>query len=187
MTYPYQDAAEAAEGLLPGIVARGKGGAYFAALQAQQGLLDEDVASIFEALEDLSVAAGATLDIAGDLVLEKREGLEDFEYRRIIAGRRVARAGAVTAPRVWAGWVALTGLVTGRLYELPPSSVLLTAEIAWRPSEVFLARAGRVVRALTAEGVETNAILSVPGTAKYGQLPGYSEGRYAYTLKVKGS
>jgi len=188
MSYPYVDHDEAAIGVLPGIAARDEAGTYFVEMTRQLSYLDEDVAEIYEGLVDLELATGGVLDIAGDLAGEVRGGLEDFEYRRLIAGRRIARAGAITAPRVWAGWMALTLASGGRLYELPPASVLLTADVTWIPSSTWLVRAGAVVRDLLAAGVHGNAVVVPPSSARYNAagLP-YGVGSYAYTLSVMGA
>ena len=188
MSYPYADHNEAAIGVLPGIAARDEAGTYFVEITRQLSLLDEDVARIYEGLTDLELATEGVLDIAGDLVNEDRGGLGDFEFRRLIAGRRVARAGAITAPRVWAGWMALTLASSGRLYELPPASVYLTADVTWIPSSTWLIRAGAVVRDLLAAGVQGNAVVVPPRSARYNSagLP-YGVGAYAYTLSVMGA
>lgn len=185
MTYPLRSHEEAAAALLPGIAARGQGAAWFAAVFGDLGRLDEDVAGIYEALVDIEMATGPGLDIAGDQVGERRQGLADHEYRRIIAGRRIAQ-NAVVPRRVWAGWVALTGSDGGRLVNMPPASIALWGPITFAPTSAWLKRAGQVVSALTASGIYASAAVTPPGTAHFDELPGYDAGLYAFDLPVHG-
>lgn len=187
MTYPQPASwSEAAESVMPAVPMRGPSGQAWLAEVAPLGDLDTDVAALYYGLADLSDAAGYVLDVAGDLVGEQRGGLADAEYRRIIAGRRVARARALTPRAVRRGWQALTSAETLRVERLPPASLSMTAQIGWIPTTVYLARAGAIVRDLVADGVEIEAILYGPGTAVYGDPgTGYATGTYAYQLRVR--
>lgn len=189
MTYPQPVSwSEAAESVMPAVPMRGPSGAAWLAEVAPLGDLDTDVAALYYGLADLSDAAGYVLDVAGDLVGQARGGLGDAEYRRIIAGARVARSptGALTPRAVRRGWRALTGAEVVRVERLPPASLSMTAQIGWIPTTVYLARAGAIVRDLVADGVEIEAILYGPGTAVYDDPgTGYATGTYAYQLRVR--
>lgn len=184
MTYPYRLHDETAEGLLPHPAAAGDGLLYFQTLTRPLAELDGNASSIYAGRVDLEQAKGVVLDLIGDTFNEPRGGLEDHEYRRLIAGRRVAWAGAVTPPRVWAGWVALTDLRSGRLRNLGSASIQLEARVDWIPSSLFLDRAGRVVDALVGAGWEASALMAPPGTAHFNEHPGFTVGTFAYQLRT---
>lgn len=189
MTYPRPDDwSEFAIAKLPAVPARDVLGPAFAAGVQPMQAIDEDYGRLFDGMSDVEDAGGAVLDIMGDDVGEPRSGLSDWEYRRVVAGRRVASArnGAGTPARIWAGWIALTGAAADQAdyQELPPASVLLTARLSWLPTTMYLARAGRVAADLMAAGYEVNAIAYVSGSATYGNTPGYGIGTYAATLRT---
>lgn len=184
MSYPYREHKAHIRGLLPGVAAGGGGVEYVTGATVPLYDLDDSYATYYAGTVNLDAATGRALDLLGDLVREQRDGLGDHEYRRIIAGRRIARKGAVTYPRVWAGWLALSGATTGRMRTLPPASILLSAEINWVPSPLYLDRAGRVADALMGAGYEVTALLALPGTARFDELPGFGSGSFAYQLRT---
>lgn len=159
---------------------------YFGPLVAPLQSLDDQVRSLYAGLADLSDAVGLTLDLAGDLVGEPRSGLRDDEYRRIIAGRRVARLGGVTPGRVAAGWVALTEPLEWRIEAPGSASVHLSARVAYVPADGWIVRASSVVRALLAVWVDAEAILYRSDTAIYDDpSTGYDIGTYAWSLRTQ--
>ena len=184
--WPYREHAPHVESLLPGPAANGDGLGYMVGATAGLYEIDDGLASIYEGSINLGLAAGYTLDLLGDRVRERRDGLDNHEYRRIIAGRRIARArrGAVTYPRVWAGWCALTGSTQGRMITLPPASVFLWSATDWVPSDTFLLRAGAVVDALMGAGYEADAVIAPPGTLYVDDLPGVDDGLVGYQLRT---
>lgn len=186
MSYPYQDHATAAPLLLTGPCARGAGEAWFVALTQPLDDIDVAVGGLHDGLVDIEQAAGVALDLAGELEGEEREGLDDREFRRIVAGRRMAR-NAITAPRVWAGWLALTGSTTADMRVLAPASLYLTAQIPWVPTSTWLVRAGSVVRSLIGADAQANAVVYRSTSALFDEVPGFDLGRFAYTLRVQGA
>lgn len=155
---------------------------YLTALVRPLGQIDDRVAALFSGLADLGDATGWVLDLAGDRVGEPRGGLSDNEYRRIIAGRRVAAVTGCTAPTVYAGWVALTESGEARLEQPGANTVLLTARVPYAPTTTWLQRAGLVVRDLVMAGVDVEATVYSAGTAVYDAIPGYDVGTYAWSL-----
>jgi hypothetical protein len=174
--------------LLPDIAANGDGLAFFRILVDPMRLLDDEVARLFAGLVEIEDAEGPTLDLLGDQVGESRRGLSDTLYRRIIAGRRVARAGGVTRPRVYAGWAALTGSSSATMEELGTSSLRLVAPIDFTPTDIWLTRAGSVVRDLIGAGYEATALVTVSSTSRFadGATP-WGVGQWAYQLRTLGA
>jgi dipeptidyl aminopeptidase/acylaminoacyl peptidase len=126
-------------------------------------------------------------DLHGDLVSEPRQGMTDQLYRRIIAGRYVARAGGVTRPRVYAGWAALTGSSSATMEEFT-GAVRLVAPVDFTPSDVWLSRAGAVVRDLMGGGYQATALVVTSTTSRFGDIATpWGVGRWAYQLRVQGA
>lgn len=183
MIYPYgyplpDDADEATQALVADVAAD----PYLTVLCRPLHALDERISILFAGLSDLTHASGATLDIAGDIEGEARGGLSDDEYRRLIAGRRVARAGGVTPAAVLRGWVALTEALDAELTEPGASSVHLIARVSYAPSSIWLRRARAVVRDLVGAGYDVSALVYRADTARYDTPPGYDLGTYAWSL-----
>ena len=173
--------------LLPDLAAAGDGLGYAQALLRPLGDIDSRLSELFGALVAPDDAAGPALDFLGDQVNEARGGLGDAEYRRIIAGRRVAssKTGGVTAPRVMAGWQALTGSSELRLTRLPPYGIHLTARVSVAPTGTWLVRAVSVVKALVSAKCAVNATVYTGDSAIFDSLSlGYDVGLYAWDLPI---
>lgn len=176
-----------AVGLLPGVASRGWSGDGFVAGVDPLGQVYDDLGVIASGIATIGDASGYVLDIAGDLVGEARQGLGDAEYRRIIAGARVAQAMGTnkSIPRIKAGWAALTSGEVVSCATAEPLSVHMSAQIGWIPTSLYLARAGAVVRRMVAGGFAIEAVLYAPGTAIYDDgSVGYDIGTYAYQLRT---
>lgn len=174
--------------LLPDLAAAGDGAAMSRRLTEPLRDIDDRLATLHAGLVEIEDAQGGTLDLLGDDVDEPRQGLSDLLYRRLIAGRRVARSGGTTRPQVYAGWVALSGSGEATAEELGASSVLLRAAIDFTPTSVWLVRAADVVRDLMGTGYQCTALLTTSSTAIYDD-PGtpFGVGQWAYQLPVLGA
>ncbi len=171
--------------LLPDIAANGLGKSFYLTLVEPLRSLESDNAALYAGVVELNDASGQVLDLLGDFVNEPRQGLSDQLYRRIIAGRRVAKAGAVTRPKVAAGWRALTGDPSGRMDEIGNASIILSASVSFTPTDPWLSRAGRVVRDLVGAGYQVTAAVSTPGAGRWQDPTApWNVGRWAYQLRV---
>lgn len=152
--------------LLPGITARGDATAYTDALWAPLVSIDERVGCLVAGVEDLNEAAGMTLDLLGDWASEERLGLGDAEYRRLIAGRRVALQATVTAPAIYRGWLGLTDARTSPVATIDetPTEVALLAWVDYTPSSGWVQRASVVMRDIVSAGVSVYGMIAPPGT-----------------------
>jgi hypothetical protein len=186
LIYPYQDHDEAAIALLPGVAAREPGGSYFARLTRPLATLDARYADAVEAFANIEGATGLSIDIVGQSVGEDRGGLADLEYRRIVAGRLVARWAGINTRSVARGWRALCGeqditLIGER------RSVILWSLIDWYPTSTFLRRAAMVVSDMIPADTTWHASMATRTTAIYGDTgTGYDVGSYAYELPNQG-
>lgn len=168
---------------LPDIAAEGEGLDFATELTRPLAVLDSRVAELYAGIVDLRDATDGTLDLLGDRVGEKRAGMTNAEYRRVIAGRRVARFGAITAPRVLAGWRALTDPLEARIETPGSSSIHLFARVTWTPTSAWLVRAARVVLDLCAADAEVNAVIYKSTSAIFGDPgTGFGIGTYAWDL-----
>lgn len=181
------DWAEYAGGKLPDLCARDGGGEWFAALTAPLGPIDDQNALIYAAVVEIADANGAMLDLLGDFVNEPRGGLSGDEYRRLIAARRVARAGGVGIRRVWQAWQVLTAPSVPEIVEPGPASLYLRARIDWTPTQIWLRRAASVMRDVVGAGVDTEATLYRGNTAIFDETPGFDLRTWAYQLPILGA
>jgi hypothetical protein len=171
--------------LLPPMAARGQAENLFLALMGGMEQIEADLDAIAVGIADVEDAAGYVLDIAGDLVGEARGGLTDHEYRRIVAGGRVARRSRGLTGEVARGWRALTGGTDIEIDTPGLSSLHLQARVSWMPSTLWLARAGSVLRRIVAPGIAVEALVYVGTTALYDVGPlGYDVGTYAYQIRT---
>lgn len=169
--------------LTPDVVAQGDGLVYVQTLVEPLWRMDERNAALFSALVDLDDAHGGALDLRGDGVGERRHGLRDAEYRAVIAGRLIAQAGGVIPSRVAAAWRALTRSDDVLVEPLAPCSVHLEALVREAPSDAWLLRAGRVLRAVVGADGYVSATVTTQASALYDdELMGYDVGAYAYDL-----
>lgn len=188
MTYPVSyplivDWPEYVQLQLPDVAAEGDGAAFAAAIFRPLAEIDSRVAGLYAGLVAIGDATDGTLDLLGDRVGELRQGLSNGEYRRIIAGRRVARFGAITAARVLAGWRAVTGAADARIVQPGASSIHLFARVTATPSGTYLVRAARVVRDLCDGSADVNATIYKSSSSIYGDAgTGYGVGAYAWSL-----
>lgn len=149
--------------LLPGITARGLATAYTDTLTAPLVDIDERIGEFVVGINDLGEAAGGILDLLGDWCAEERLGLEDSEYRRIIAGRRVALEQTVTAPAIFRGWEGLTEAWEATQTEAA-NEVALLARVSYMPTSGWVQRVSLVVRDLVSAHVYAYGLLGPPGT-----------------------
>lgn len=190
MTYPVGyplivDWPEYVRVQLPDVAAEGGGAAFAAAIFRPLAEIDSRVAGLYAGLVAIGDATGGTLDLLGDRLGEPRGGLSNGEYRRIIAGRRVARFVAITAPRVLAGWRAVTGAAGADAWIVQPgsSSIQLFARVTATPSGTYLVRAARVVRDLCDASADVSATIYKSSSSIYGDAgTGYGVGAYAWSL-----
>lgn len=187
--YPrIEDRTEYVQAILPDVAANGQGLAWAALLYDPVMDIDDQVALMYAGLLELEDAAGVVLDLAGDRVGESRGGLSDQEFRRIIAGRQVAELRGIGRRRAYAGWVALTGSDAATMEDLGMASARFVAPVGWEPSDIWLSRAGEVVRDLVAPGYEATALVTTTSTATFStpSTP-FGVGRWAYQLRVLGA
>jgi hypothetical protein len=171
--------------LLPSIAATPPGDSYWLGLVSPMQATLDRYALLYAGLVNLDDAAGSTLDVAGDLVSEARGGLVDSEYRRIIAGRRIAIGGRVSHQRAAAAWRALTQTTDGTVNSAGTFSIHMAARVTFSPSDAFIVRGGSVVRALIPAGYDAEAIIYRSDTALYdGVTYTYDVGRYAWALQT---
>ena len=183
-TYPIiEDWPAYAALMLPDIAANGKGAEFARILFDPLQQIDDQIALIYAGCLDINDAAGAVLDLLGDQVNEARGGLGDVEYRSVISGARVVAAGAITPRRVLAGWQSMTS-PSGTIAEPGYASVKLLAPIAWVPSDLWLTRAGAIVRKMIGAGYQVSAAVYLPTTAIFDQSPLFDVGTFAYDLRT---
>ncbi len=145
----------------PAIAARGVGEDYILALMLPVKEIDIMVGWINAGVESIHEARGTTLDLLGDWVEEPRGGLTDAEYRRIIAGRRVALAGGGNLPAVYRCLQALSGDDDPLLDEYT-LGLYMSANVDWAPSTAYIQRARAVMRDTVLAGVEWYAVFAPP-------------------------
>lgn len=146
------------------------------------GDLGDDLDELAVGVRDLSLATGPTLDFLGAQVGEAREGLADDEYRRIIAGRRVALAGGVEPGAVLRCLRALSGGTEARLDDAGPGRLVGQARVSSPPSGTWLVRAQAVVGATVAAGVRWCVTFYTPSAAIFDELPGFDAGVFGYDI-----
>ena len=141
----------------PAIAARGVGEDYILALMLPVKQIDIMVGWINAGVESIHEARGTTLDLLGDWVEEPRGGLTDAEYRRIIAGRRVALAGGGNLPAIYRALQAVSGDADPLLDEYT-LGLVMTADVTWVPSTAYLQRAETILRDTIFAGVEAYTV-----------------------------
>jgi len=173
------------EDILPPMAARGDATEYHFYLIRPILRIYEDLAHFSASQGDIDLACGGILDFLGDQVAEKRGGLTDDEYRKIIRGRRAALFGKSTLPSLWNAWVILTAPTGTNLTMsvLAPASVRLTVDVDVLPSLIYARRAGDVVRDCVAAGCEVDAIFNQTGAARYDAMGiGFDIGKYSLAI-----
>ncbi len=172
--------------LLPSVAATPPGDDYYLALvRPMQSTLDR-YALLYAGQVDIGDAAGSGLDLAGDLAGEARGGLADDEYRRIIAGRRIATSGRVSPQRAAAAWRALTDDATATVKSPGLFSVHMRARVTSSPTGEFLIRAANVVKGLVPTAYDIEAVMYRSDSAVYDSATyGYGIGRYAWALRTR--
>lgn len=151
--------------------------------------LDDQAARLYAGILEIEDADEDILDLLGDMVGERRVGgMSSTLYRRLIAGRRVARAGGVTRARLYAGWRALTGSDAATMDEPGSGTVRLVAAVDYTPTDLWLTRAGSIVRDLVGAGYEASAMVVTPTSARFASPTSpWGVGRWAYQLRVNGA
>lgn len=167
--------------LLPSAAAREPGTSYMVSLMSPLGDQMTWVDGLVAAMADIEAASGDVLDLLGRRVGELRGGLSDYEYRRIIAGRRVTLWSGSDPYRVGQGLAALTSTTEWRYWDIP-GAVHVQSRIAWEPTDVWLRRAGVVMEDLIALGIEWDLYVYRLDVAVYGSPPPYGTGVYAYRV-----
>ena len=153
-----------ARSLTPSSSMIGDSDAVLCSTVAPVGEIDNDLNALVEGIVDLEAAPGWVLRVAGPRVNEDVGGLTDTEYRRIIAGKRLAIASLGTGPDVFSVALALGGTPTGRIWTLYNESTELSCVhvsvlAPFDPSAGYLIRAGSVLRhALPVDAEATGAI-----------------------------
>ena len=150
------------EPLLPGPAARPPGLAYAESVWWGMLEIERETLALRGALQDIDIASGLALDILGDWVSERRFGLVDVDYRRVIKARRVAVAGGTTPPTLVRGWRSVTGDPNATLDEVP-GEIYLTANVKYVVDTAWLARAAGVIRDTIPNGRGLYAAIGEPG------------------------
>jgi hypothetical protein len=148
--------------LLPGIAARGLATDYTDALVAPLVDIDDRLTEFVRGAEELGDAGGPVLDWLGDFAAEARGGLTDPEYRRLIAGRRVALEQTVVPGAVYRGWLGLTDPWASTMDEAAAEASLL-AFVSYLPTTGWVQRVSVVARDLVADGVYAYGLIAQPG------------------------
>ena len=176
-------------GYLPAPAAIGASEDYAQALAWPWSVIDADLLALVSGLVDLGAAVGWVLDVAGAEVREPRGGLSDTEYRRIIAGRRLALGSTGSTADAWAVLVALAGSEDGAIWLLHgpggvSAAVWMQMRVTFSPSAGYLLRAGAVMRdALPADADAVVTVYTTP--ALFFDGPGvFDSGVFAYNLPV---
>jgi hypothetical protein len=138
----------------------------------------------------LDNAEGAQLDILGRIILERRDGLSDTDFRAIIRVKvRVLRSNGSAADLMAITDLMLQGLTPYDFRELFPGAI----EVELKDNTLFDSKLLlRFLRLAKAAGVRIDVIQpsSFPaGTFRYGDLPeitnvltGYDDGFYANAI-----
>lgn len=174
------------ESLTPAPAYLGDSAKFVQVLAWPWSVMELDLEQLAIGLVDLDAAVTWVIDVAGARVGERRQGLDDTEYRRIVAGKRLAIGSAASASDVWAVLLGVTGAETGRLIVAENESTGESGVIMWGfvdfvPSDTFLRRAGQVLRSALPLSAEANASVATSQTAIFdgsafddGSLFGYS-------------
>lgn len=153
-------------------------------------VLELDLEQLAIGLVDLDAAVTWVIDVAGKRVNERRQGLDDTEYRRIVAGKRLAIGSGGSASDVWAVLLGLTSADSGRLLVAENESTGETGVIMWGtisfvPSETFLMRAGQVLRAALPLAAEATCSLATSQTAVFDGASFDDGGLFGYALPLE--
>jgi hypothetical protein len=168
--------------LLAPLLARGPMGLLAGCAVDVLGDLGDDLDALAVGIRDLSLASGPTLDYLGAQVGEGRDGLADDEYRRLIAGRRVALAGGVEAGAVLRCIRALSGGEEARIDDVGPGRLAGQARVSAPPSGPWLARAQSVVADTVAAGVRWVVTFYPPDGAIFDGSPGFDAGVFGFDI-----
>lgn len=151
--------------------------------------VDSFLDNLARALVSLDLATGSTLDLAGELVDEQRNGLADHEYRPIVLGKRITiarRRGGFRRPDLFALWLALTGSTVEGAHIGNPSTttpgIRLRARVDFMPSPTYLRRVGEVLGRAMAPSIGYDAAVHVAGSLTLDSSPGLDEGWLAYAI-----
>lgn len=170
--------------LLPAPAAIPPGEDYAQALAYPWSLMEIGLEALVVGLVDIDAAAGGVLDLAGSRVGESRGGLDDTEYRRIIAGRRLAIGSYGRPSDVAAVFAALTGAEV-RLYRLASGpDLVMFGQVAWTPTTPYLKRAGAVLGDAVEYGVVVEASLYPTAGMLFDAGPPFDAGVFAYSIPV---
>lgn len=188
--YPYATEGAAIQ-LLPAPAAAEPGGSHWLQMVQPLAELDEQIASLYEAFRDVESAVGPALDFLGRAHLVTRQGLDDREYRRLIACRLTTRWGTGTGPRVLAAFAALLGdpdaTYTG--YDqlaTPLVGFRLVGRMWFTPSGPWITRARAELSRAVEQGIPYSALAQPPRGALYSESPGYGIGQYAIDMSRGG-
>lgn len=177
----YRRTEDDARLLLGPIVDRGMGRRYFLALAAPFLALLADADALASATEDIGLASGKALDWLGAQVGERRAGLSDEEYRRVIAGRRVAIGGGVSAVTMRRALVALSGQDDAETRVTGAGRMLLVMRVSATPSQAYLRRCADIIASMVPAGRAWALTVGWPGVAEHNELPGFGGGIYGWS------
>lgn len=149
-------------------------------------VLDASVASMTMGL-DATVAVGAQIDQLGSWVDERRAGLGDSEYRRIVVGRTAAADSDGGIAALWPLWLSLTGAPaeSARIVVYPWTGapvVYLEAVLLTEPSLAFRQRAGAVMRDAVAFPIDVAAIVAMSDGMEWDGPDGWDSGTWGDAL-----
>jgi len=180
LVHLYADDAADIEALTPSSLARESMAAIIALHSGIHGRRDR-VAALSEAMADVRTASGSLLDLMGETLGEPRAGLEDGEYRRILAAQRVARHGARGMQAIAECFRRIADASAIHYTELGPNGIRMWAHVKSRPTTTFTRRAGVVLGRCIPGQFRWNADLVHPAAMFYDDGPHYGES--CYTLR----
>jgi len=148
--------------------------------------LDASTASMVMGL-DPSAAVGAQLDQLGSWVDERRAGLDDAEYRRIVMGREAAQTSDGGLGALWPLWLALTGAApdSARIVVVPFTGAPIAyfeAIVLTEPSVPFMKRAGDVLRDAVAFPIDAAGVVGLASGLSWNELPAWNSGTWGSVL-----
>ena len=152
-------------------------------------VLDASTASMVMGL-DPRVAVGAQLDQLGSWVDERRAGLGDAEYQRIIMGREAAQTSDGGIEALWPLWLALTGAAadSARIVVVPftgSPTVYLQAIVLIEPSVPWRIRAGTVLRDAVAYPIDAVGVIGLSSALVWNAEPAWNTGTWGSVLPVE--
>lgn len=149
-------------------------------------VLDASTASMVMGLDPV-VAVGTQLDQIGSWLDERRAGLGDSEYRRIIMGREAAQTSDGSVGAIWPLWLSLTGAAadSARIVVVPWTGypvVYVEAVVLTVPTVPYMRRAGAVMRDAVAFPIDVAAVVGAADALNWNTLPPWNSGTWGSVM-----